>query len=221
MKDILIERSKRKTLAITISRKGEVKIKAPLKASVESIEKFYEAHTDWVQRKLNEIHASMQGYEDVLNYKKLLYLGQAFCVEQGSIHKIMFGDEGVVVVPDVPAKKLYAKIISWYKALAKKYFTERMAYFYKRYKMKPTSIRLTNATGKWGSCSSTGNIRLNWRLIMLDSFCIDYVMLHELAHLLEQNHSSRFWKAVELMMPDYKKAKAQLKSMAFVLEMFL
>ena len=221
MKDILIERSKRKTLAITISRRGEVKIKAPLKASLESIEKFYDAHTDWVERKLSEIQANMHGYEDVLNYKKLLYLGQAFTVEQGNIRKITFGDDGVIVVPDVPAKKLYAKLKNWYKALAKKHFAERMQYFYKRFKMKPTSTSLTNATGKWGSCTITGNIRLNWRLILLNEFCIDYVMIHELAHLIEQNHSARFWKAVELMMPEYKKAKMQLKSMAFVLEMFL
>ena len=72
-------------------------------------------------------------------------------------------------------------------------------------------LYLSNARTRWGSCSRLSGIRLNWRLIHLPRHQIDYVVAHEAAHLLEMNHSARFWRVVEELMPDYDEAREALK----------
>ena len=83
--------------------------------------------------------------------------------------------------------------------------------------IKPSSIQLTNAKTKWGSCSNNKNIRLSWRLIQTSSGIIDYVICHELAHLKHMNHSKLFWHEVERIFPEYKIYKKQLKDQALSL----
>jgi len=76
------------------------------------------------------------------------------------------------------------------------------------------AVRLSNARTRWGSCSSTSGIRLHWRLIHLPPALIDYVVAHEVAHLLEMNHSPRFWAVVERVYPDWRRARAELRTAA-------
>ena len=76
----------------------------------------------------------------------------------------------------------------------------------------PNTIKITNARKRWGSCSSDGNINISWRLIMASDTIIDYILVHELSHLVEMNHSARFWSVVESVLPDYKKRRAELRA---------
>ncbi|MCL2195371.1 MAG: M48 family metallopeptidase [Oscillospiraceae bacterium] len=76
----------------------------------------------------------------------------------------------------------------------------------------PTTMRVTGAMTRWGSCSSRGSVNFSWRLMLCDDDVIDYVVVHELAHLREMNHSPRFWAIVEQVLPDYKRRKLKLRT---------
>ena len=78
--------------------------------------------------------------------------------------------------------------------------------------VQPAAIRITGAMTRWGSCSSCGNVNFSWRLMLCDNELIDYVVVHELAHLREMNHSPRFWMIVQRVMPDYKRRQEKLRT---------
>lgn len=99
----------------------------------------------------------------------------------------------------------------WLQQQARLVFQSRCAHFAPKLDVRPTRLSLTSAATRWGSASANGSIRLNWRLVHLAPACIDYVVVHELAHLREMNHSPRFWAVVRSVLPDYEQARAALK----------
>ena len=94
---------------------------------------------------------------------------------------------------------------------AKRIFPERTAYFAKRMGVDYGRITIREQKTRWGSCSSKGNLNFNWKLVLLDPELLDYVVVHELAHRREMNHSKNFWKIVEAELPDYRERRRRLK----------
>ena len=94
---------------------------------------------------------------------------------------------------------------------AKRIFPERTAYFAKRMGVDYGRITIREQKTRWGSCSSKGNLNFNWKLVLLDPKLLDYVVVHELAHRREMNHSKNFWKIVEAELPDYRERRRRLK----------
>lgn len=94
---------------------------------------------------------------------------------------------------------------------AKRIFPERTAYFAKRMGVDYGRITIREQKTRWGSCSSKGNLNFNWKLVLLDPELLDYVVVHELAHRREMNHSKNFWKIVEAELPDYREQRRRLK----------
>ena len=94
---------------------------------------------------------------------------------------------------------------------AKRIFPERTAYFAKRMGVDYGRITIREQKTGWGSCSSKGNLNFNWKLVLLDPELLDYVVVHELAHRREMNHSVAFWKVVEAELPDYRERRRRLK----------
>ena len=94
---------------------------------------------------------------------------------------------------------------------AKRIFPERTAYFAKRMGVDYGRITIREQKTRWGSCSSKGNLNFNWKLVLLDPELLDYVVVHELAHRREMNHSKNFWKIVEAELPDYREHRRRLK----------
>lgn len=97
------------------------------------------------------------------------------------------------------------------KQKAKNYIPQRVEYFAEKYGFHYEKIRITSATTRWGSCSSRKTLSFSYCLVQYREECIDYVIIHELCHLREMNHSPRFWKEVEAIMPEYKKWEKILK----------
>lgn len=100
---------------------------------------------------------------------------------------------------------------AWLMRHAKSHFTERLDHFAPQLQVRWASLRLSNASTRWGSAKSDGSIRLNWRLIHFSPAVVDYVVAHELSHLREMNHSPRFWDTVRTVVPNYASLRAQLK----------
>jgi len=100
-------------------------------------------------------------------------------------------------------RALQARALAWYRGRVEEYCH--------RLTVPVPAVRLSSARTRWGSCSSRSGIRLHWRLIHLPPALIDYVVAHEVAHLLEMNHSPRFWSVVESLYPDYSAARKALR----------
>jgi hypothetical protein len=99
---------------------------------------------------------------------------------------------------------------NWYKKQALQLFTQRVANYASQVKVVYTSISLSSATSKWGSCSHDDKLMFNWRLIMAPIEVIDSVIFHELGHILEKNHTKKFWRKVTMWCPEYEKHKTWL-----------
>jgi predicted metal-dependent hydrolase len=101
---------------------------------------------------------------------------------------------------------------SWLQRQARRLFEERCRLFADRLRVRYTRLALSSAQTRWGSANANGAIRLNWRLIHFALPTIDYVVAHELAHLREMNHSPRFWDVVRSVLPEFERARGELRS---------
>ena len=99
------------------------------------------------------------------------------------------------------------------KELAKKILPQKTAYYAARMNVEPRSIRITSAAARYGSCSADHRICYSWRVMLLPEELIDYIVVHELAHIKEHNHSKAFYRIIERELPDYRKRVALLRSM--------
>jgi predicted metal-dependent hydrolase len=111
-------------------------------------------------------------------------------------------------------EKIQLKVTQWYKKLALLDFTRRVEVFAAKLGVAPPPVTLSSARSRWGSCSSRGDVRLNWRLLQAPPHIINYVVCHELAHLKQMNHSPKFWAQVAQLYPDFKQAEKDLKALS-------
>jgi predicted metal-dependent hydrolase len=203
-------RKRRKTISLQIGDKSELVITAPYFTPISEINRF-------VQEKQNWIHKAIQKHKEELIKNKakeyitgerFYYLGESFPLEtffeQNERGGLVFWDNRFYLnAPDVPAKKR-EYIIRWYKRKAKEYFAARVDFCSRELNLRAKSVKITSAEKRWGSCSEKDNLSFSFRLIMAPPLVIDYVIVHELMHIKEKSHSSRFWQLMELAMPKYK-----------------
>ena len=132
--------------------------------------------------------------------------------------KVVFDPQTNIVY--VPAKNAKAKLVNWLKANAKRLFTEVTAEKAKLMKTKFKSVRISSARTRWGSCSFDNSIRYSFRLIYTPKEVIEYIVVHELAHTKQKNHSKDFWDLVEKYLPDYEDHKEWLIRYSGLMEIF-
>jgi predicted metal-dependent hydrolase len=101
---------------------------------------------------------------------------------------------------------------AWYRAHATEVLTARVAHFASLFAVAPPVVRVKDMSSRWGSCSNKGRVSLHWGLVLLSQDLVDYVVVHELAHLREMNHGPRFWRGVEEILPDYRERRARLRA---------
>lgn len=216
-----IERSNRKTLSLTVLKNGNVIVKAPINMKDEIINHFVEEKQDWIREKLFFINKTNSKFDDVINYKKFLLYGNRYSLLLDNVKKIETNDKFQIILPQkTEPEKILKTLKIWYKKLAKQVLFDRLSYVESRIKLKSNSFRIGDSKGRWGSCNSNGVICLNFRVIMLPPALIDYVIIHELCHLVEMNHSKNFWKLVETFLPNYSKLKTAIKEYSFLLGLF-
>ena len=117
-----------------------------------------------------------------------------------------------VYVADATDETMIGKAVTqWYRSEATRVLEERVAHYAPMMNASPRAVKLSSACTQWGSCTSAGAVHLNWQLVKVPIRLIDYVVVHELAHLAEMNHSTRFWKVVEMIFPDYLERRNELK----------
>lgn len=218
----LITRSDRKTLSLSVLKDGQIVIKAPLKMSNDTIQKFVFEKQKWIREKLAYIHNNQQKFEDIIKYRKFLLYGNEYSIKITNVKKIeTANNEFCINIPSsIPDDKIMPKLKNWYKKNAKTILEERVEYISNKIKLKPNNIRISDSKGRWGACNSKGCISFNYRVIMLEPAVIDYVIVHELCHLVEMNHSKRFWNIVLSFMPNAGILKNKIKEYSFLLSLY-
>lgn len=224
-----IFRKKRKTIGIKITNKGEVIVTSPFGISNKTIENIIKKKSSWILSKLNIIKGEKLGEKTSLkNGYKLLYLGIQlkleliykktdncnFIIDDGSF-KVYFNSN-----IELDGDTIKKHVIDIYKKQAKKVLMERTEVYSKLINVNPLKVTIKSQKTLWGSCSSKRNINYNYKIIMAPIEVVDYIVVHELCHLVHMNHSRQYWNVVQSILPDYKIRRQWLKDNGFKLMRF-
>lgn len=216
-----IIKTNRRSLSITITQKGEVIVHAPKRLSMDNIINFVSEKSNWIETKRNEILKKQEDHKDILTYNKMLFLGKQYLkYEMNGIKKVELTTSCLLCPKGLDESELLFKIAKWYMQTAKSILAERLEYLANLMQLDYNSFKISNTKNRWGSCDTKGNIKINFRLIMLPHKIIDYVLIHELSHLVEFNHSKKFYRVIESVMPNYDEARKNLKYYSDILLLF-
>ena len=226
-------RGRRKTIGFVVGPEGLV-VRAPRWTPLGEVDAALREKSGWILRKLQETQERQVRQDSArIAWRDgtcLPLLGEMLQIKLDPTHG--FTGKGAqldaassAVTGDGPAARVLHvglphtatpdqikdSVQAWLMRHAKAHFTERLNHFAQRLQVRWSSLRLSNASTRWGSAKSDGSIRLNWRLIHFSPAVVDYVVAHELSHLREMNHSPRFWDTVRTVVPDYAQLRGQLK----------
>ena len=215
------ERSRRKSIGFTVGPEGLV-VRAPGWVPLREVDAAVQEKADWILAKLQQmrerpLHPARQALEWV-HGADLPYLGGAvrLCVVQrGEVPQLPEGVTPLLLSlpPGASPTQVREAAEAWFRKKARALFEERLQHFGPQLGVRHQRLSLSSARTRWGSARTDGHIRLNWRLIHLPLAQIDYVVVHELAHLRVMDHSPRFWDTVGEVLPDYRQRRRQLRAL--------
>ena len=214
MKIDQIIRTRRKTFALIVQRDGSLVVRAPLRASDKQIGDLVQEKEKWIiakQEAARRMYANTRPKEFV-NGEGFLYLGKSYklAIVDGNQPALSLSDQFYLTKSALPHAEAVFK--AWYKQRAKQIISERAAWYAAQNGFVYQRVNITGARTRWGSCGRRGTLNFTWRLIMAPLRVIDYVVIHELAHLKQKNHSKVYWNEVKRLMPDYEDHISWLKA---------
>jgi len=223
-------RSRRaRRLRLQMDNEGHLTLIAPLLMGKRGIDMFISQHIIWIEKQLAKIEKQKRlrpkfqyqsgdryyyfGEQVTLDVKPVDKKRPAIKVREDkmiiTLHRKISRSDGVIAV-----KK---SIEGFYRRKAEEVIHDRLQFFNEHYGFKYNRVTMRNQKTRWGSCSRAGNLNFNWRLIMAPIEVIDYVVVHELCHLKEMNHSSRYWALVVQVIPNYKEVRKWLRENHYLL----
>jgi len=218
----IVRSPKRKTLTITVERDMTVLVHVPQATPEEEVHRVVDQKRQWILEKLRHPQKYRERRhapgKEVVNGESALYLGREYRIE------VMETDSGDIeffrhfLIPPARQVKRREVLLDWYVAQAKAKILPRATQYAQELGVKFTRARIVDNRYRWGSCTLGDCVNFNWRLIKAPMFVIDYVIVHELAHLIETNHTTDFWNIVRAKTPTMEKAKAWLKEHGQILE---
>jgi len=219
---IIQKTAKRRKLTITVERNRSVVVHAPEGTSDEKIEQVVASKRQWIYEKIGH----PQKYQDLphppgkelVSGESALYLGRQYRIEvvKTGLAEIQFAQR--FLIPAAQTSKRAEALREWYIDKAKEKIVPRVKQHARHLGVDVAGVKIVDNRYRWGSCTLNNNVNFNWRLIKAPMFVIDYVIVHELAHLIEANHTPRFWNIVRAQAPTMEKAKAWLKEHGQLLE---
>lgn len=209
---VKIIKQKRKTLSLKVDNDWQVIVKVPNYASKKNILDFLEKYKDWILEKQELVSKNTQKFEI---WEKFLFFWEYFELKFDEKKKFFF-DEKYFYTNFKNPEEIKKNFIKFYKKEAKKYIVDKTIEFSRILWLEFKEIKINSAKTRWWSCNSKKNINFSFRLILAPKLSIDYVIIHELTHLKEMNHSRQFWNLVDnycrqIWIWDYKKEKKWLK----------
>ncbi len=208
-----IKYKKRTSMGIYIDLYGNIEVQAPKGTPVECVLQLLEEKWDWIQQKTKEMKDRMLGPKKKVydHGESLLYLGNAYPIQISQDinikqdHVVFEGDKLHIHVRQLEEEKIKQALKRFYSRQCKALVEKRIQSYQSNFKIKPRSIRISDSNRTWGTCDSNLQLTFNWKLAMAPLKVIDYVVVHEMCHMVHLNHDRSFWRLVGKIIPDYKK----------------
>jgi len=208
-------RSRRKTVALIVQGSGSLVVRAPLRLARRTIDQFVASKAEWIDkhRQAVKAHPEAPPAHRYAASELFWFLGQRYPLEivPSTAAPLLELKDGKFRLAARAVPRAAAVFETWYRRQARLVLSERVALRAAFHMLTVSGLRISSARTRWGSCSSRGSLSFTWRLVLAPMEVVDYVIVHELAHLQVHNHSPAFWKEVASLMPDYAPRKQWLK----------
>lgn len=213
--DYRLVRARRRSIGMEVHFAG-LTVRAPRWVPLREIEAALVERSAWILRSLTEWSARRR---DVMprEWKSgapIVFRGTALALAVYPARQMHIAADLYHVTVRHPEahdeRQIAASVVEWMREQAWTLVAARVAHYMARVSARPHSVRLSNARSEWGSCNAKGEIRLNWRLVQLPPLLAEYVVAHEVAHIVELNHSRRFWDVVESLLPGHAALRREL-----------
>ena len=213
----VIRTDRRKTATVKVEE-GKVSVVVPKSTSTDKVEVLVTKKTKWIREKLL-LQREYQPHKpkEYVSGESFTYLGRNYrlkvLTDPNKSVKLKSGRLVVQVPPSVQKRDQYIRgvLTEWYRAHALEKFQEKVERFSEIVRATPSSVGIKTFKGRWGSCSTKGHVLFNWKVIIAPNPIVDYVVVHELCHMKQHNHSPAFWQCVASVIPDYMECKHWLK----------
>ena len=191
---IIVVRGNRRTLSLSVNEKGDVVVRTPKFVRADEIQQFVSRHSEWIARRRAEIEQSRPDFSDGASVE---ICGRQYTIVPSGRTEI----SGEIL--RLPEQGREAALIGLLKRISRERMSRFVSEFAARYGFSYSSIRISSARGRWGSCSTAGTLSFSFRTAFLTDEEARYVAVHELCHTRHMNHGAAFWKEVRDIIPDY------------------
>jgi len=211
-----LKRSDRKTASIYVERDGQITVLAPEVLTEKQIEKVLEEKRRWIYTSLAEWHDlnATRVERQFVNGEGFLYLGRSYRLKlvPKQDEPLLLKDGHFCLRADLrPEAKAVAAFRDFYRDKGLVRINERIAYFQTRMDVEPKSVKILDLKNRWASWTPGGNLNFHWKCMMSPAKILDYIVVHELAHLIYPDHSAKFWNEVDKLLPDFSERKEWLR----------
>ena len=213
----VVRTNRKRSISIHMHGKG-IRIRVPKFLSDSRIRSILKERSPWIIKKLKEKSGQPpKKPKQYVNGELFPYLGKNYFLKiiDGKKKVIALEKEFFLVTTGKTKKPveevIKSQLTAWYRDQAEKHLKECTAKWAKVIGVEPTTVKIKNYKARWGSCSIKGDITYNWQIIFAPEHIIDYVVVHELCHIIEHNHSPRYWEKVASFMPKWKVSRDWLK----------
>jgi predicted metal-dependent hydrolase len=216
--DFTVQYKKRKSIGVYVDVFGHIEVRAPKGVRQEAILHVIEEKWEWIKQTSQEMKNRLEGpQEKTYGYgEKFLYLGQAYPIQishDSSIEQdhVVFKNQVLhIYVKQAVDERIKQALKRFYYQQCKALVTKSVQNYQRHFKTKPRSIRISDDKTTWGTCDARLQLTFNWRLAMAPPWVIDYVVVHEMCHMVHLNHDRSFWRLVGSIMPEYKEMEKWL-----------
>lgn len=209
----ILKRSRRRTIGIRITEQGQVVMFAPLHCSETEIHAFAKRFEQWIIKKKQHVETVNRKFPEpqFIEGEQHFFHGNSFPIvfREGVSGLLVF--DNAFIMPPSQAAMVQHRLRKWLIQQAALLIPRRVAELAVSAGLQYRMVKINSAKLRWGSCNINGNLNFSWHLVMCPPPVIDYVIIHELSHLAEMNHSKKFWRTVEILCPDYRLHKKWLR----------
>ena len=211
-----IIRSRRHSIALMVNSQGELVVRAPYYVSKIDIMGFVAQKQAWLAKQKALVEQELRNFQPLVleENKNITILDKTYYIAKRGVDTIVpFGD--ALLVPFACTKK---ELLAWLKEQLWSVIEERLPYYAQVMGVKPIAVRISAAKSKWGSCNYKNALQFSGNLVFCPKQVIDYVIVHELAHINNKSHDKFFWQQVESVLPNYREQENWLKTHRKVME---